>query len=247
MRELETSSWWNEGMRDIAGMLLARAHLPAKGLMVDIGSGAGQTMSWFLASHPEWQSIGIDISLDALALARQNNLPVCQATALRSPLADSSAQLVISLDVLQHLPLDGGDSEALAEFARILSPRGVLLLRTNAQSIPRTEDDKEFSFRKYDPKMLRRRLVAAGFDVELLGRCNAVLGLAEIPREVRAARHQKHDYHGILAGPSRNPAVVHSLLRNWLRFEGRAMIAGIPLPLGRTLFALCRVRRESHR
>lgn len=243
MRELENSSWWNEGMRDIAAMLLARAHVAEKGLMVDVGSGAGQTMSWFLTSHPAWQSVGLDVSLDALAFARQNSLPVCQATALRLPLANSSAHLVISLDVLQHLPLEAGDSQALSEFARILAPGGVLLLRTNAQSIPRTKDDKEFSFRKYKPNMLRRRLVVAGFDIEILGRCNAVPGLAEIPREVRAARQQDHDYHGILAEPRRNPAAIHSLLRTWLRFEGRAMIAGIPLPLGRTIFALCRVRK----
>lgn len=243
MRELENSSWWNEGMRDIAAMLLARAKLPAKGSVVDAGCGAGQTISWFLASHSGWQTVGLDVSLDALRLAREKDLPVCQATALRLPLADNSANLLISLDVLQHLPLDGGDSTALSEFARVLAPRGVLLVRTNAQSIPRTREDKEFSFRKYEPKMLRRRLVAAGFDVEILGRCNAVLGLAEIPRELRAARQQSHDYHGILAEPRGESAIVHSILRRWLRFEGRAMIAGLPLPLGRTLFALCRVRK----
>ncbi|HUQ19396.1 MAG TPA: class I SAM-dependent methyltransferase [Gemmatimonadaceae bacterium] len=243
MREMENSSWWNEGMRDIAGMLLARSRLPAEGLMVDVGTGPGQTMSWFLASHAGWHSAGFDVSLDALSLARQIELPVCQATALRLPLPDSSAQLVISLDVLQHLPLDGGDSQALGEFARILSPEGVLLVRTNAQSIPRTQDDKEFSFRKYEPRILRRRLLDARFHIEVLGRCNAVPGLAEIPREVRAARHQNHEYHGILVNPTRNPPLVHSMLRSWLRFEGRAMIAGVPLPLGRTIFALCRVRK----
>lgn len=243
MRELESGSWWNEGMRDIAAVLLSRAHLPTHGFMLDVGCGAGQTMTWFLKSNPDWRSAGVDVSLDALALARQHLLPVCSATALRLPVADKSVDLIVSLDVLQHLPLDGGDSLALSEFARTLIPGGVLLVRTNAQSFPRTNEDKESSFRKYSRSMLRDRLVAAGFEIEKLGRCNAVPGLAEIPRELRAARHDPHEYHGILASPGRKSSPVHSLLRMWLRFEGRAMIAGLPLPLGRTLFALCRLRK----
>jgi SAM-dependent methyltransferase len=243
MRELEAGSWWSEGMRDIASMLLARAHLPKRGLMLDAGCGAGQTMTWFLESNRDWRTVGADLSLDALALARRHSLPVCRATALRLPVADKSAELIISLDVLQHLPLDRGDSVALSEFARALVPGGVLLVRTNAQSFPRTKDDTTFSFRKYSRAILRARLVDAGFEIETLGTCNAVPGLAEIPRELRAARQDTHEYHGILASPGRSRSPVHSLLRMWLRFEGRAMIAGLPLPLGRTLFALCRLRK----
>ena len=243
MRELESSSWWNEGMRDIARMLLSRARLPARGVMLDAGCGAGQTMAAFLEWNRNWRAVGVDLSLDALALARQQSLPVCSATALRLPVADKSVDLVVSLDVLQHLPLDGGDSVALSEFARILISGGVLLIRTNSQSFPRTNDDKAFSFRKYTRSILRERLVAAGFEIETLGTCNAVPGLAEIPRELRAARYDRNEYHGILASPARRASPLHSILRTWLRFEGRAMIAGLPLPLGRTLFALCRLRK----
>jgi hypothetical protein len=79
--------------------------------------------------------------------------------------------------------------------------------------------------------------------VDVLGRCNAVLGLAEIPRELRASQTETRGYHGILAQSRKGSRFADSVLRAWLRFEGRAMIAGLPLPLGRTIFALCRVRK----
>jgi SAM-dependent methyltransferase len=243
MRDLEAGSWWNEGMRDIAAMLLDRARLPAEGRLLDAGCGSGQTISWFLDSHERWRAAGFDVSPAGPQAARAHQLSVCVADALHLPFESSSVELVISLDVLQHLPLDGGDSTALREFARVLVPDGCLLVRTNAQSIPRAPDDADASFRKYEPVLLARKLRDAGFEIDVLGRCNAVPGLAEIPRELRASQSESRGYHGILAEPRPESRLVHRTLRAWLKLEGRAMIAGLPLPLGRTIFALCRVRK----
>lgn len=238
MAELEATSWWNEAMRDIAGMLLDHAGISSMGIVVDAGCGSGQTLDWFLAAYSGWKGIGFDIAADGLQFARDARLAVSQATMLSLPLPDNSVDLVISLDVLQHLPLDGGDATALAEFSRVLRAGGKLLVRTNSQSFPRAREDKAFSFRKYEPRMLRRKLSDAGFETRILGRCNAVLGLAEIPRELRAARESSGDYHGILATPKSRSGFADRLKKSWLRLEGRAVSAGLSLPLGRTLFAL---------
>ena len=238
MRDLEAASWWNDAMRDIESMLLDRARIESRGFFVDAGCASGQTMVWFLRDHPDWKGIGFDIAVEGLDFARDNGLNVSRATALQLPLRDSSVDLIISLDTLQHLPLDGGDTSALREFFRVLRPGGVLLLRTNAQSFPRARDDKEFSFRKYDAHTLRRKLSAVGFDVRILGRCNALLGLAEISRELKASREMKSDYHGILAKPESRSGFLDGLKKGWLRLEGRAVAAGFSLPLGRTILAL---------
>jgi SAM-dependent methyltransferase len=242
LRDLEATSWWNEGMRDIAAALINRAGIPATGVVLDAGCGSGQTMSWFLDQHPRWNAIGVDVATDGLQAARRHLLPVCCASTLHLPLADKTVDVVVSLDVLQHLPLEGGDAIALSEFFRVMRAGGTLLIRTNAQSFPRTRDDKEFSFHKYEPKELRRRLSAAGFEVVTLGRCNALLGLAEIPRELAATRRRGGGYHGVLAEPRRDSGIAHRLKRGWLKVEGRALAAGLSLPLGRTLFALCKKR-----
>lgn len=241
MRDLETGGWWNAGMRDVAAMLLAEARLPATGTLLDVGCGSGQTMTWFRRLYPEWKTVGLDISVDALRAAWRLGEPVACASALSLPYRDASVDAIVTLDVVQHLPLDGGDGAALAEMGRVLRPGGYLLLRTNAQAFPRIADDPKFSFHKYRPGELREKLRQAGFSVVRLSRINALLGMAEIPRELRAAReHGDSEYRGILAAPRAERGWSSSLKRRWLRLEGRAVLAGARLPAGRTILALCR-------
>ena len=240
MRDLEEGFWWNAGMRDVATLLLETADLPPAGLLLDIGCGSGQTMEWFGRTHPGWRAVGIDVAAEGLAAARSRGLEsVAKASALELPFESASVDLVITLDVLQHLPLGGGDARALAEIVRVLKPDGYLFARTNAQAFPFTADDPTFHFHKYEPRELAGKLVHAGLRVIRLSRVNALLGLAEIPRELRA-RKQEHSYHGILAQPRIDIGLGARVKRGWLRFEGRAVRHGITWPLGRTIVALCR-------
>jgi SAM-dependent methyltransferase len=240
MRRLEEVSWWNAGMRDIAAMLLKQASLPPTGVMLDVGCGSGQTISWFATGHRGWRTVGLDVAWEPVAVAHRTWATVCVASALTLPLRDRSVDLAITLDVVQHLPLAGGDRQALAELRRVLKTGGHLLVRTNAQSFPRAADDEAASFHKYEPAELRAKLEAAGFAVVRLSRLNALLGLAEIPRELRARRAQHTEYHGLLAEPSTERSRTSSLKRAWLQLEGRLACSGWQLPLGRTIVALCR-------
>jgi SAM-dependent methyltransferase len=227
-------------MRDVAARLLDRVRLPAEGLLLDVGCGSGQTMAWFLNRYPGWRAMGLDLAVDPLRAAKlAGSARVMCASALDLPVASGSVGLVISLDVLQHLPLDGGDRRALHEIARVLEPGGHLLVRTNAQAFPREADDPLHVFHKYEPAELRERLEQAGFSVLRLGRLNALLGLAEIPREMRV-RRGRPSYHGLLARPRAEPRWRAASKRAWLAAEGWAVGQGMSWPLGRTLIALCR-------
>jgi SAM-dependent methyltransferase len=239
MRENEDGGWWNAGMRDVIELLLSDTALAATGVLLDVGCGSGQSMRWFLERHPAWRSAGLDLSRDGLRAARALGQNVSRASALALPHADASVDLILTLDVIQHLPLDGGDRTALAEMRRVLRPGGWLCLRTNAQAFPPTRDDPAHNFHKYEPAELRSKLEAAGFRVARLSRINALLGLAEIPRELRATRRHGAGYHGILAEP-RPRRALDRVLRGWLRLEGRAVRRGWQLPAGRAMVALCR-------
>lgn len=243
LRELEGDNWWNAGMRDVAAALLRLVTLPESGTMLDVGCGSGQTMSWFRSLHPGWRTVGIDVSGDAVAAARRDEVRVSRASGLELPFAARSVDVVVTLDVIQHLPLGGGDRRALVEMRRVLRPGGLLLLRTNAQATPHVPDDPEYNFHKYRPDELRAKLSLSGFDVIRLSRINGMLGLAEIPRELRAAHERgRAAYNGVLAHPRSGPEWSRRLKHGWLQLEGRAVAAGARLPLGRTIIALARRR-----
>ena len=240
MRELESRSWWNAAMRDVAAMLLADADLPTTGTILDVGCGSGQTLAWFNERFGSWRALGCDIASEAVTAASRAGFEIAQASALALPYPPATADVIISLDVLQHVPLQGGDRMVLAEMYRVLKPGGWLFIRTNAQSIPATPDDAEFQFHRYEPRELREKLTTAGFAVRRLSRVNALLGLAEIPRELRAKRVQSSDYHGILATSNGHGSWSAAAKRAWLRLEGQAVRRGVRLPAGRTSVALCR-------
>lgn len=240
MRDMESAGWWNAGMREVARSLLDRAGLRASGVLLDVGCGSGQTMTWMRATYPGWRAVGVDVAREGLDAAHSLGEPVMAASALDLPFPADWADLVITLDVLQHLPLDGGDRRALAEMRRVLRPGGHLLVRTNAQSFPETPDDAEYQFHKYRDEELREKLTGAGFTVLRLSRVNALLGLAEIPREMKALGREGRRYHGILSKPAARSSPAERLKYRWLRLEGRAVARGWRLPLGRTLVALCR-------
>ena len=239
MRRLEAASWWNAGMRDIASTLLNKAGLAASGTMIDVGCGSGQTMAWFTGNRPNWRTAGLDIAPDGVAAANSAGLAVVTGNALELPFESASADMVITLDVLQHLPLPAGDVDCLREMRRVLRPGGFLFIRTNCQSFPRATEDPANSFRKYEPKQLRDKLDQAGFSVLALSRANALLGLAEVAREMRATRREGTGYHGLLAVPGRPGGLAYSAKRAMLRAEAAMIGAGAGLPFGRSIVALC--------
>lgn len=241
-REFEATSWWNAAMRDVAGLLLQQVSLPSAGRLLDVGCGSGQGMRWFHGLYPEWSSVGIDPGDEGLRAARADGFRrVILGSATDLPLPDASVDLVICLDVLQHLPLDGGDAAALSEMRRVLRPGGYVYIRTNAQAFPHTPDDPEAQWHKYEPGELRAKLQRANLTVLRLSRINALLGLAEIPRELRRAHHGRHSsYDVVRQRPRAQRSWAWHVKRAWLRIEGRAVRAGLRLPTGRSIVALCR-------
>lgn len=243
--------WWVRGMQDAAEALLG----PATGELrvLDAGCGTGANLLWAADLTRTRPLHGADLVPEAVGVARRATGDVAElvtASTTALPYADASFDLVLSVDVLQHLP-DAAATQALQELTRVLAPGGRLLVRTNAafgrRHVPQRED-----WRLYSPATLTAALQAAGLRVERLTSANALHSLwASAPRLPR--RHDHHHEHGTPdrhqtaadtghrglgiprpVSPSRN-AVLRRLLRveaRWLRHRD--------LPFGHSLLAVAR-------
>jgi SAM-dependent methyltransferase len=89
------------------------------------GEGYGSHVLARSAAHV----IGVDIEGDAVGHARARygaaNLEYLQGSVTALPLADHSVDLVVSFETIEHL---AGQREMLAEFRRVLTPAGALIL-----------------------------------------------------------------------------------------------------------------------
>lgn len=133
LAEVEGRHWWSLGMWRLASLWLDKALAGRRDLhALDVGCGAGMT-TVRLASRYEMASVvGLDPSPAALERARCHDLPLVRGTALNLPFGDGRFDVVTCFDVWQHLP-PGGDRRAARELSRVLSPGGIVILRSNAR------------------------------------------------------------------------------------------------------------------
>jgi SAM-dependent methyltransferase len=232
--EVEERHWWYRGMRSISAALLGE-RLTSPGLrLLDAGCGTGGFLHWALERGSFAGAAGVDIGSAAIELAR-TRLPTVdlQTAPMHSlPFADDSFDVVVTNDVLQHVPEDEVD-ESLRELRRVLGTGGTLLLRTNgARRLRRERAD----WRAYDRATLVNALERAGFTVERVTYVNSLFSLyAAMRGRLPHAPSESHD--GI---PRREPSRLASAL-------GRRVLAGEArwlarprrsLPYGHTLFAV---------
>jgi ubiquinone/menaquinone biosynthesis C-methylase UbiE len=114
--------------------------MPFKNAAVaDLGCGSGAMLCEILGSKKHWVGYGLDISEASVSYARR--LASHKGVGARAffqqgdithlPLADSSVDLVIASEVIEHLP---NPSEAFSEIARVLAPGGYVVLTVPVES-----------------------------------------------------------------------------------------------------------------
>jgi ubiquinone/menaquinone biosynthesis C-methylase UbiE len=110
-----------------AGAVKDLPPLPVGSLVLELGSGDGKTLA---AMPSSWIKVALDVSPEALRLARRSRLDASfiLADACSLPLANQRFDAVFAFHVAGHLLAD--ERVALAsEVARVLKPRGRLFFR----------------------------------------------------------------------------------------------------------------------
>lgn len=151
------------------GLLAFLATLPRTVRVLEIGAGGGFALR-AMERMGFRRLVGLDLTATSLAEARRRvpGARLIAADAERLPLGDGSVDVVLSSDLLEHLPdVDGH----LAEVARVLRPGGHYLIKTPnrrpAEAYYRLRGLYDYHF--WHPSMctpgeLVRRLARQGFE-----------------------------------------------------------------------------------
>jgi SAM-dependent methyltransferase len=152
----EKDFWWYRGMRTILFRMLDPYLAGRKiGRALDAGCGTGY-FSHMLQTGRQWPIVPMDVSWDGLRYARDMGTarPV-QGDIASLPFADGAFDLVISVDVLSHLP-PGEEHRAARELSRVMAPGALLFLRTPALDLLRSRHSE---FILEHQRFTRRRLL----------------------------------------------------------------------------------------
>ncbi|MDZ4760261.1 MAG: class I SAM-dependent methyltransferase [Alphaproteobacteria bacterium] len=194
--ELENRHWWHLGMQHIALALLKTAGAGPIKRVLDAGCGTGAMMRWAGEKLGATDIHGIDISPDALAYCRAENpaWKVQEGSVLDLPFPPDMFDLVISNDVVQHLPTNGGDLQGIREMARVLVPGGALLLRTNSRlGMWQKTDARDHDYQRFIEEEVTQLLVAAGLTPVRATYANVIGSLHESARRLlRGRSDHKH-------------------------------------------------------
>jgi SAM-dependent methyltransferase len=224
--------WWHRGRQAIVERLVAR-YAPPGARLLDVGCGTGATTLGLRRFGPV---VGLDIGSRALEVARARGLAVARASAERLPARPGSFDLVVALDVLEHLE---DDVAAAREMLAALRPGGVLVATVPAYPFLWSGHDEALGHRR---RYLRHQLAAAleraGFEIE---HCSYAMG-SILPAAVVVRLWERW----LRCGPARPesgyvavPAPLNALLAWITAAEGR-LLPVARLPFGLSIAAAAR-------
>jgi SAM-dependent methyltransferase len=164
--ELEEVHWWFVARRLIVMDTVRRWAPDGLARIAEVGCGTGGTLRTLSAAFPSASVLGIDPNEQALALTRDRGSEAVLGRFEELPLPDGWADLLLGLDVIEHVR---DDARALAEARRALRPGGRLVLTVPA--LPRLwspHDEINEHARRYRHLELAQRIQQAGLRLERL-------------------------------------------------------------------------------
>ncbi len=235
LADLEDDIWYFRAAHaHVRRELLAHVPVSRPAKMLDAGCGTGGLVKRFAPLSPHWSWSGIDFMPQAceLALRRCPGCDIRQASVLQLPFEDASFDVVISMDVMCQLSHPDESDRALFEFARVLSPGGLLILNAPAYKWMWSYHDVACQSRhRYSRREFREQILKASFRLNRLTHWNALpFPLVLIKRKVFAGPIGSSDLR-------MQSAVVETVMRGVMGVERAWLHLGGRFAWGTSLFA----------
>jgi len=233
LAEHEEWYWWHRARERIVHRAVER-WASDRPQILDVGCGTGHTSAGLRRFGPV---VGVDLGRAALARARQRGVVVARSEASPLPVRPASFDLVVALDVLEHLE---DDLAAAREIHTALAPGGLLIATVPAYRFLWSSHDVALGHRRrYRRRQLRDVLRRAGFHIE---RCSyvmsSVLPVAAALRLLDRVRPEAREEEA-RSSYVPVPTAVNELLTRVVGFEGR-LARHMVLPFGLSVLAVAR-------
>jgi SAM-dependent methyltransferase len=227
MADIEDRHWWFVARRQIIERAIRQLPLPQNAEILEAGCGTGGSLP-MLARYGRLYAM--DMTEIALDLARSRNIGEIQPGHLPNeiPFGDRQFDLIVSLDVIQHVEDDIAAFRALKER---LKPGGWLVAAFPANPWLWSRHDESWqNLRRYTKRSLIRVAKSGGFTIQYASYFNTVL----FPSIVLARFLQFSPAHHETTDQSLPNPVLNRIL-HFLFASERHLIGRVSLPFGVSL------------
>lgn len=235
MYELEDRYWYFQGRKDIIGGVLEQ-YLPANSAklrVLDVGCGTGLMLGKLKTMGLE--PVGADLHTLSMQYCRQRAAKkLVRADVMHLPFADDSFDVILALDLIEHVEDDDG---LLDEFRRIAAPGAKVLITVPAHPYLWSEhDDALHHYRRYRKKEFQAQLEKADFEIVRHTYAIAILYYPIVVFRL-AQRLLKPRKDGPKTHLIDLPKPINAFLIRLLQFEGWIM-RKMNLPMGLTILSV---------
>lgn len=237
MQSMEDQHWWYATLHQqvLDAIHEHRAAAPLK--ILDAGCGTGGILAK-LTAH---QTTGVDLSPQAISLCQQRGLTQVQLGSIHEmPFADTSFDIVLSLDVLYHRQVN--ETQAMAEMVRVLKPDGLLILNLPAHECLRgSHDEAVCGARRYNSCHVAEMLAAHNMSLTMSYHWNAWL----CPLLLCWRNWSRHRQTSAKSDLSMPPSFVNKALTSIARADAK-LCRHYRSKIGSSLFVIARKNLTTH-